>query len=222
MGPTAARVLWSTVLAVGCAGAAVALLVGHAGSNRPPGVHPIDPGAPVRLATQQPRSATPPPPIPSGRSTPAPRSLARPVSVRIPAIDVTAPVVPIGVDRRGAVAIPERVATVGWYRFSSAPGAAAGSSAFVGHVDSAEEGEGAFFRLRDLARGERIVVAVAGGGTLAYRVVSVAQYLKTSVPLRQLFARTGTPRLTLITCGGPFDPQRRSYRDNLVVTAVPT
>jgi sortase (surface protein transpeptidase) len=222
MGPTAARALWSTVLAVGCAGAAVALLLGPAGSDRPAAVRPVDPGAPVRLATQPPRGAATPTPVPSGESTPAARSGARPLSVRIAAIGVTAPVVAVGVDRRGAVAVPERVSTVGWYRFSSPPGAGAGSTALVGHVDSAEQGQGAFFRLRDLTRGDRIVVAVAGGGTLAYRVVSLAQYPKTSVPLRQLFSRTGAPRLTLITCGGSFDAARRSYRDNLVVTAVPT
>lgn len=31
----------------------------------------------------------------------------------------------------------------------------------------------------------------------------------------------GSPRLTLITCGGPFDAEARHYRDNIVVTAVP-
>ena len=29
------------------------------------------------------------------------------------------------------------------------------------------------------------------------------------------------PRLTLITCGGPFLPEYRSYRDNVVVVAEP-
>ncbi|HET6877794.1 MAG TPA: class F sortase [Jatrophihabitans sp.] len=222
MGLTAARALWATVLAVGCAGAAVALLLSQAGSNRPAAVRPIDPGAPIRLATEPPRGAATPVPVLPSESTPPPRTGARPVSLRIAAIDVTAPVASVGVDRRGEVAIPERVATVGWYRFSAAPGAGAGSTALVGHVDSAVQGEGAFFRLRDLTRGDRIVVAVAGGRKVAYLVVSLAQYPKTSVPLRQLFSRTGAPRLTLITCGGSFDAARRSYRDNVVVTAVPT
>jgi LPXTG-site transpeptidase (sortase) family protein len=222
MGRTAARALWSTALAFGCVGAAVALLLSQAGSSRSTAVRPIDPGAPVRLATQPPHSAAAPTPLPASGPTPASRSGVRPVSVRIAAIDVTAPVTAVGVDRRGAVAIPERVATVGWYRFSAAPGAGAGSTVLVGHVDSAEQGKGAFFRLRDLKRGDRIVVAVAGGGSVAYRVVSLAQFPKTSVPLRQLFARSGTPRLTLITCGGSFDAARRSYRENIVVTAVPT
>ena len=32
----------------------------------------------------------------------------------------------------------------------------------------------------------------------------------------------GPARLVLITCGGPFVPALSSYRDNLVVVAVPT
>jgi sortase (surface protein transpeptidase) len=221
MGRTAARALWSTVLAVGCVGAAVVLVVGRARSDRPAAVRPVDPGAPVRLATQPPRGTATLTPTPMGASTPAHGTSARPLSVRIAAIDVTAPVVAVGVDRRGAVAIPERVATVGWYRFSALPGAGAGSMVLVGHVDSAEQGEGAFFRLRELDQGDRIVVAITGGRSLAYRVVSRAQFPKLSAPLRQMFSLTGTPRLTLITCGGSFDAARRSYRENVVVTAVP-
>jgi len=145
----------------------------------------------------------------------------RPNSVRIAAVGVDAPVVPVGVDRDGSVAIPERIGTVGWYRFSAPPGSRAGSTVLVGHVDSAVAGEGAFFRLKDVGRGDRIAFALTGGRTLTYRVVSLVQFPKTSVPLRQLFSLTGAPRLTLITCGGSFDAARRSYRENVVVTAVP-
>ena len=38
---------------------------------------------------------------------------------------------------------------------------------------------------------------------------------------REVLRARGVPRLVLITCGGPFDQVRRSYRDNLVVYAVP-
>ena len=41
------------------------------------------------------------------------------------------------------------------------------------------------------------------------------------LPLDRLFARDGPPRLTLITCGGPFLPEYLSYRDNVVVVAEP-
>jgi hypothetical protein len=47
-------------------------------------------------------------------------------------------------------------------------------------------------------------------------------YRKGDLPLERYFARDGAPRLTLITCTGPFDRPAGGYRDNLVVTAVPT
>jgi hypothetical protein len=36
-----------------------------------------------------------------------------------------------------------------------------------------------------------------------------------------VFARTGAPRLRLITCGGEYDVDAGGYQQNLVVTAVP-
>jgi hypothetical protein len=41
------------------------------------------------------------------------------------------------------------------------------------------------------------------------------------VPLDALFQRTGPPRLVLLTCGGEFQPELRSYADNVVVVAEP-
>ncbi|HST48511.1 class F sortase [Jatrophihabitans sp.] len=222
---TAALALWSTVVAVGCAGAAV-VLVGSSGSA--PTLRAIDPGAPTRLAS----SSTPPgpsnpaaPPPAAAVASPSHRDTAArtgpPVGVRIGSIDIAAPIQPVGVDNRGDVAIPERVDTVGWYRFSAPPGSVAGSTVLVGHVDSARQGKGAFYRLRDAGRDDRVVLDLADGRRLSYRVVSRVQFPKDSVPLAELFALDGRPRLTLITCGGSFDATVRSYRDNVVITAVP-
>ena len=36
-----------------------------------------------------------------------------------------------------------------------------------------------------------------------------------------IYTRTGSPKLVLVTCGGPFDAKIGHYRDNIVVTAVP-
>jgi hypothetical protein len=52
-------------------------------------------------------------------------------------------------------------------------------------------------------------------------VVARERYTKSKIPLDRYFARDGRVRLTLITCGGPFDRRTRHYRDNVVVTAEP-
>ena len=146
---------------------------------------------------------------------------AIPRAIQIPSVRVTAPIVSIGVDRTGKVAIPGRVDTVGWYRWAARPGQPSGSTVLVGHVDDVHQGEGAFFALKDIAAGAAVDVTTRDGRTHRYRVVAREQFPKTSVPLGDLFTRAGEPRLTLITCGGSFDRSALSYRDNIVVTAVP-
>ena len=190
---------------------------------------PIGTGEATRLAeSPAPGSTTERPSPPSSplprRSTPVPGSAGHgpPVRVTVQGVGISAPVVPVGIDRTGDVAIPEQVDTVGWYRWGPAPGAKSGSVVLVGHVDSAEQGEGAFFDLHGVAAGARITVTMRDHHRFVYRTVAREEFPKSSVPLDALFARTGAPRLTLITCGGSFDSAARSYRDNIVVTAVPT
>jgi sortase (surface protein transpeptidase) len=116
------------------------------------------------------------------------------------------------------MAIPEDVDRVGWYRFGPAPGAD-GSAVLAGHVDDREQGLGALAPLRQAAVGTEVLVTDAEGTTTRWRVVSRELITKQVLPLDRLFARTGPPRLTLITCGGPFLPEYSSYRDNVVVVA---
>jgi hypothetical protein len=40
------------------------------------------------------------------------------------------------------------------------------------------------------------------------------------LPTERVYGPTPDRALRLITCGGPFDYARRSYRDNVVVYAV--
>jgi hypothetical protein len=88
-------------------------------------------------------------------------------------------------------------------------------------VDSAEQGKGAFFRLRELIPGDAVTITGGDGSRHVFTVVARESYAKTTVPLERYFARDGAPRLTLITCGGPFDARTRHYRDNVVITAQP-
>jgi sortase family protein len=158
------------------------------------------------------------------RSRPA-RPAERPAAGRfrlsVPSLGVTAPILPVGVRSDGNMDIPEPVQDVGWYRFGSAPGSSAGSAVLAGHVDSAEQGKGALFGLRSIDVGARIDVTTASGRTVRYRVTGRQSFVKKRLPTERLFTRTGSPRLIIITCGGPFIRSLSSYRDNLVVAAEP-
>lgn len=151
----------------------------------------------------------------AGTTTPVPDRL------ELPSLGVRSVVAPVGVDRSGDLEIPEDVDQVGWYRFGPRPGDPTGSTVLSGHVDSAEQGQGAFYRLRELAPGDPVLIRSSDGKVRRYRVVSREEWPKSEVPLDRLFARGGAARITLVTCGGGFREDIRSYQDNIAVTAVP-
>jgi hypothetical protein len=170
-----------------------------------------------------PATATSAPSVPvTVGELPADAAIVPPVRLVIPGIDVTATVNAVGINERtNEFEVPPSVDQIGWYRYGPGLEADAGSVALAGHVDSAKQGKGAFFRLRELDQGDTVTVTGSDGEARRYRVVAREEYAKTKIPLDRYFARDGKPRLTLITCGGPFDAQARKYRDNIVVTAVP-
>jgi sortase (surface protein transpeptidase) len=161
-------------------------------------------------------------PAVTGRDTaPAPIfPVPAPARLVVPDLGVDAPVDPVGVAADGQMGIPPDVGHVGWYRFGPSPGAP-GHAVLAGHVDDREQGLGALVPLRAAAAGAEVRVTDTAGTTTRWRVMSRELIGKPDLPLDALFARAGAPRLVLITCGGPFLPERGSYRDAVVVVAEP-
>ena len=157
-------------------------------------------------------------PSTSSRVAPAPPPVGPPIAVTLPSQHASGSVVPIGVDDDEALAIPKDVRTAGWYRFGPAPGQP-GSAVLAGHVDDHLQGVGLFAVIGDLGVGDQIVVTDAGHVQRTFRVVAREEWHKSQVPMDRLFARSGPPRLVLLTCGGDFDRDTLSYVDNIAVTA---
>ncbi len=171
-------------------------------------------------------SATPsttPSAAPTAEDAPAaPAEEVAPARLRIPALKLDATVAAVGVNAEtGEFDVPPSVDRVGWYKFGPGMSAEAGSIVIAGHVDSADQGKGAFFRLSSMEPGDTMTLAGPGGVDREFSVVARERYSKTRIPLDKYFARDGAARLTLITCGGPFDAETGHYRDNIVVTAEP-
>ncbi len=141
-----------------------------------------------------------------------------PVAVRIPDIGLDADILSVGVDADNLFDVPS-ANSVGWYKYSSTPGGD-GSTVLAAHVDYGGR-PGAFFNLADLEIGETIEVTMANDSTARYLVTDNVSYEKDGLPADDLFKKDGDSVLQLITCGGTFDENRRSYSDNVVVTAVP-
>ena len=166
--------------------------------------------------------------VPSGAAEPpAPGTPAilldssfTPSRLRLPALGVTATVVPVGLGRDGSLVIPEDPRVLGWWSGGGAPGSPVGTVVIAGHVDSAVAGAGALFRLDGTPLGARITVS-GPGGEATYVVRARRRYAKQGLPSASLFAQDEAPRLVLVTCGGEFDPAARHYSDNVVVVATP-
>ncbi len=143
----------------------------------------------------------------------------RPTGLTIPVIDVDhVAVQSVGVVDDGSMALPDFDAA-GWYEFGPSPGDT-GSAVIAGHI-AFDDQVGVFATLDQLVVGDQIVVHYSSSEQRIFRVEETTYYDKESLPTDTLFGRSGEPMLTLITCGGSFNPGLLSYRGNVVVRAKP-
>ncbi|MCH0539858.1 class F sortase [Streptomyces sp. MUM 203J] len=134
-------------------------------------------------------------------------------------LGLDAAVVPVGVREDGTAEVPEDPAQAGWYRFGPVPGDPSGSAVLMGHVDSRSGELGEFAALFGARPGDTVVVERADAPPLSYRITARVTVDKDRLP-GSVFARTGDPVLTLVTCAPPYDAVG-GYQRNLVVTAEP-
>ncbi|MFI8631753.1 sortase domain-bontaining protein [Microbacterium sp. NPDC077663] len=170
-------------------------------SPRPPAPTP---GVSVPVAPATPQAV---------ERAPAPERLA------ISSLDVDMPVQAVGVQDTGEMEIPERPSIAGWYRFGKAPGDAEGTTVIAAHVDDREYGVGPLAKLREATPGDEIAVTDADGTVTTYVTESVTYIPRAELPVHELFTREGPRTLAVITCGGDFDQQTRTYSDNVVLIA---
>jgi sortase (surface protein transpeptidase) len=156
------------------------------------------------------------------RQPPTSRRPDRPTAVprllMIPRVGLRMPVLPRGVDDRGAMALPASAFTVGWYRFGSRPLDRTGATVLAGHVDTRAEGAGPLAGLAAVRVGDLVEVRT-GRRTVTYRTTSVTRVSKTLVDLPAVFSRAGPPRVHVVTCGGAYRPEDGGYQDNVVLVA---
>jgi sortase (surface protein transpeptidase) len=153
---------------------------------------------------------------PVARTTP--RRVTRPRWVKIPAIGVSAPIIPIGLNKDRTIQVPPEFGKAGWYRLGPKPGER-GPAVIVGHVDS-KTGPAVFYRLRELKRGDSIVIRGAHGSTVRFRVNGLERWPKAEFPTRRVYGRTSGSVLRLVTCSGSFDASSGHYVDNTIVFAA--
>jgi hypothetical protein len=140
-----------------------------------------------------------------------------PVRVQIPAIGVDSTLMQLGLRADGSLQVPPSGFPAGWYTGAPTPGEL-GPAILAGHVDWGGQ-PGVFSRLHDLQPDEEVTVARQDGTAAVFRVTQVKEYPKDKFPTDVVYGDLDHPGLRLITCGGSFDRQARSYDDNIVAFA---
>lgn len=163
-----------------------------------------------------------------------------PLELRIPSLQINAPVVGVGITTKNVMDAPKGPAAdpvwrkVFWYRGSGIPGEL-GTATFAGHVDDVLGRPAVFARLKDLRAGDLIVVHDRRSGLdVHFTVAKTATYTDQQAAdpsvLTQIYgsgpvsgrgpqpAPDGLSHLTLITCSGDF--VNGSYDRRLVVYAT--
>ncbi|MEU6720936.1 class F sortase [Nonomuraea sp. NPDC046802] len=185
--------------------------VGPGGSA---GLTPARPEAPPPLAAV-PTVA----PIPVAKTKVA-KAKGKPTRIKIPKIKVNAPVGQVTVDIKGNLGAPSlaKQNLTGWYRFSPLPGEN-GPTVINGHV-STRKGPAVFARLSELVKGDQIYVYRGDRKIARYTVSGIEQVSKSTFPTARVYGNTSGSQLRLITCGGVFNRNAHSYKDNIIVYAT--
>ncbi|MBC3840953.1 class F sortase [Streptacidiphilus sp. 4-A2] len=147
-----------------------------------------------------------------------PMASSAPTRIKIPTIDVNAPVIPLGQDAAGHLQTPPENDRnlAGWYSAGPAPGSA-GNAVMDGHVDT-RVGPAVFYNLGALRKKDPIEIDRRDGTVALFTIDAVEVYRKNSFPDQQVYGPSHDPELHVITCGGAFS-KRSGYQSNVVVYA---
>ncbi len=143
---------------------------------------------------------------------------AEPERLLIPAISVDANVQQVGLTANKAMANPIGFVDVGWYKYGTVPGER-GSAVIAGHVDNGLGLNGVFKNLKDLKEGDDVYVLDEEGTQIHFKVTAVNHYPYDEAPAEEIFNEPSKTLLQLITCGGKWLKDAKTYDERVVVTA---
>lgn len=143
-----------------------------------------------------------------------------PKFIDIPKLRIHAKVTPQGLDKTGAISVPNNTSQVGWYTNSVAPGKS-GAALITGHVSGYTNRGGVFYNLKKLDAGDTITITMGDDRTFTYVVVSKETATKDSVDMTKVLTPVSLdkPGLNLMTCFGAYNSKEQTYDQRLTVYA---
>jgi sortase (surface protein transpeptidase) len=144
--------------------------------------------------------------------------LSLPLRLRIPLINVDAPIEAVGISTSGTMSSPahDPWGDVGWYDAGPGPGQY-GSSVIDGHLDRPGGSPAVFWLLSELHTGNEVDVMNSNRQTVRFRVVKIAYYPPQHAPLQEIFEKEDGTYLNLVTSAGDWIPSQHQTTLRLVI-----
>ncbi|MFD9426113.1 MULTISPECIES: class F sortase [unclassified Streptomyces] len=185
------------------------------------GIWLVQNGSATQLIPPQPSTAqafAAGPQLQPGSPVAEPLRPSAPVRIRIPSIDVDAPMTRLGLGADGSLDVPPagNRNIAGWYKDGVPPGAK-GTAIVAGHVDNAR-GPSVFYALGALKKGTAVEVVREDGRTAVFSIDAIEVYESEDFPDQRVYGDSPHASLRLITCGGGFSKET-GYQGNVVAYA---
>jgi sortase A len=154
-------------------------------------------------------------------SVPAPTkpiSAADPKILTIPSLSITAPVESVGLNAKGAMAVPAKFSNVGWFNQGPRPGEG-GNAVIDGHINNGLGLSGVFADLETIELGADIFIEDAAGQKIHFKVsrAELVDYKKSGADI--FTGDTTRSQLILITCEGDWIQSEKTYNKRFIVYA---
>lgn len=147
-----------------------------------------------------------------------PNNSNAPRYIKIERLKINARVMNMGIDREGRFKSPSNLHDTGWYNQSSFPGTS-GAVLVNGHYGNSKKA--VFKRLKEIVRGDIIVIERADGKIYKYEVIKTETKSKDSVDMGSLMIpyEESTNGLNIITCDGVFNKKEKTFDNRLLIYA---
>ncbi|TSC81971.1 MAG: hypothetical protein G01um101420_754 [Parcubacteria group bacterium Gr01-1014_20] len=139
-----------------------------------------------------------------------------PVRLKIPSINVDAPVEYVGLTPNGAMDAPKESANVAWFNQGPLPGES-GSAVIAGHFGWKNGKASVFDDLHKLRKGDKLSVEDGKGAVTTFVVRESRRYDPKADASDVFGSSDGKTHLNLVTCEGVWDKASKTYSQRLVV-----
>ncbi|HUX35926.1 MAG TPA: sortase [Candidatus Paceibacterota bacterium] len=159
------------------------------------------------------------PDLSSGGQDPQQANQSLPIRLKIPKINVDAPIISVGITSDGTMGVPKGPAEVAWFDLGPRPGEV-GSAVIAGHFGPWKSGGGSVFDdLNKLSKGDKLYVDDGNGTTFIFVVREIRILGKNDDGSVVFNSSDGKAHLNLVTCEGTWDKVLKTYSNRLVVFA---